>query len=52
MLTKATISRWLLPALLLAGLTLTSCGERKDCDPHPKNKCGTTAPPVTPSGPS
>lgn len=32
-----TLSRRLLPALLLTGLALASCG-RKDCDPRPKNK--------------
>lgn len=41
---SATFLRRLLPALLLAGLTLASCGLRKDCDPKPKNnKCGTPA---------
>lgn len=33
--------RRLLPALLLAGLTLASCQCRKDRDPQPKGKCGT-----------
>jgi len=42
--------RRLLPALLLAGLALSSC-ERKDHDPHPKGKCGShTTPPPTPGG--
>lgn len=39
-----TITRFrrLLPALLLAGLTLASCQCRKDRDPQPKGKCGTS----------
>ncbi|GAC1369081.1 MAG: hypothetical protein NVS3B25_09250 [Hymenobacter sp.] len=43
-----TVFRRLLPALLLAGLVLTSCERHKECDPHPKTKCGThtTAPPA------
>ncbi|MCC3153109.1 hypothetical protein Q3A66_10090 [Hymenobacter sp. BT770] len=44
----ATLYRRLLPALLLAGLALSSCEHRKDCDPKPKGKCGTTAPSTTP----
>lgn len=36
-----TLFRRLLPALLLAGLALSSCECRKDGDPHPKNRCGT-----------
>jgi hypothetical protein len=33
----STLCRRLLPALLLTGLALSSCG-RKDCDPRPKHK--------------
>jgi hypothetical protein len=40
----------LLPALLLASLTLASCEHRKDCDPHPKKKCGTTTAPPKSGG--
>jgi hypothetical protein len=49
----ATLFRRLLPALLLAGLALTSCEHRKDCDPRPRNKCGTTTttPVATPPKP-
>ena len=51
MTTSATFLRRLLPALLLAGLALTSCEHRKDCDPKPRGKCGTQAPePTKPSG--
>ncbi|MFD2720336.1 hypothetical protein ACFST9_16545 [Hymenobacter monticola] len=35
--TTATLFRRFLPALLLTGLALSSCG-RKDCDPRPKHK--------------
>lgn len=38
----ATLFRGLVPALLLVGLTLSSCNCRKDDDPRPKKgKCGT-----------
>ncbi|MDB5235287.1 MAG: hypothetical protein JWR44_2280 [Hymenobacter sp.] len=44
-----TLFSRVLPALLLASLGLASCEHRKDCDPRPKNKCGTTTPaPTTP----
>ncbi|WP_460549888.1 hypothetical protein [Hymenobacter daeguensis] len=36
-----TFFRRLVPALLLAGLTLASCQCRKDHDPKPKGQCGT-----------
>jgi hypothetical protein len=46
-----TILRRLLPALLLAGLTLASCECRKDRDPKPKGQCGTpTASTTKPGG--
>ena len=41
MYAKTTFFRLLMPALLLTSLTLASCGRSKDCDPHPKGKCGT-----------
>ena len=46
---SATLFRRLLPALLLAGLVLSSCGEhRKAQDPRPKGKCGSG--PAAPGG--
>ncbi|UOQ96379.1 hypothetical protein MUN81_14110 [Hymenobacter sp. 5317J-9] len=38
----STLLRRLLPALLLGSLALAACEHRKDCDPRPKNKCGST----------
>jgi hypothetical protein len=45
-----TLFRRLLPALLLAGLTLASCQCRKDHDPQPKGKCGTSTTSTTKPG--
>lgn len=46
-----TLFRWLVPALLLAGLALSSCEHRKDGDPHPRNgRCGSTTSGTKPGG--
>ena len=45
MFATAILFRRLLPALLLGGLALTSCEHRKDHDPRPRNRCGSSTPP-------
>ncbi len=50
----ATFSlRRLLPALVVGALLLASCECRKDHDPRPRGKCGSSAPaPARPTGSS
>ena len=48
MKSSTTLLRRLLPALLLAGLALSSCEHRKAQDPRPKGKCGSG--PAAPGG--
>lgn len=45
-----TFFRRLLPVMLLASCALASCGQRKDCDPRPKNRCGTPTSAATKPG--